>query len=104
MNNKFFFFILIILIFLPIEFLSYLVINRINNHPIIIKSKDLFERRENNNYFNKYKKASFLLKVVTDEELYFFNNIKLNLKQIPQIYTAELIPLEGIKNKKLFLF
>ena len=56
MNKKFLFFILIILIFLPIEFLSYLVINRINNHPIIIKSKDLYQKRENNNYFNKFTK------------------------------------------------
>ena len=56
MNKKFLFFILIILIFLPIEFLSYLVINKINNHPIIIKSKDLYQKRENNNYFNKFTK------------------------------------------------
>ena len=56
MNKKFFYFILIILIFLPIEFLSYLVINRINNHPIIIKSKDLYQKRENNNYFNRFTK------------------------------------------------
>ena len=44
------------MIFLPIEFLSYLIINRINNHPIIIKSKDLYQKRENNNYFNKFTK------------------------------------------------
>ena len=56
MDKKFFFFILIILIFLPIEFLSYLFINKINNHPIIIKSKDLYQKRENNNYFNKFTK------------------------------------------------
>ena len=56
MNRKFFFFILIILIFLPIEFLSYLFINKINNHPIIIKSKDLYQKQENNNYFNKFTK------------------------------------------------
>ena len=56
MKKKFFFFILITLIFLPIEFLSYLIINKINNHPIIIKSKDLYQRRENNNYFNKFTK------------------------------------------------
>ena len=57
MNKKFFFFaVLMILTFLSIEFLSYLAINRINNHPIIIKSKDLFQKRENNNYFNKFTK------------------------------------------------
>ena len=56
MDKKFLFFILVILIFLPIEFLSYLFINKINNHPIIIKSKDLYQKQENNNYFNKFTK------------------------------------------------
>ena len=51
MNNKFFFFILIILIFLPIEFLSYLVINRINNHPLIIKSRDFYQRLGHADYY-----------------------------------------------------
>jgi len=56
MNKKFFFLILIILIFSSIEFLSYLIINKINNHPIMIKSKDLFQKRENNNFFDKFTK------------------------------------------------
>lgn len=74
-----------------------------------LEKSDLFNEeatvfRQKKYYFNKYKKASFLLKVIADEELNFFKNIKLNLKQIPQIFTAELIPLESIKNKKIFLF
>ena len=44
------------MIFLPIEFLSYLIINKINNHPIIIKSKDLYQKQEKGNYYDKYTK------------------------------------------------
>jgi hypothetical protein len=51
MKKKKFFFILIILIFLPIEFLSYLVINRINNHPLIIKSRDFYQRLGHADYY-----------------------------------------------------
>ena len=78
MNNKFFFFILIILIFLPIEFLSYLVINKINNHPIIIKSKDLYQKRENNNYFDKFTKDYIDLIPYINEPEEFENYISIN--------------------------
>ena len=59
MRKKKFFFILIliILIFLPIEFLSYLIINRINNHSFVIQSKyDFQESMKNINESNKIGK------------------------------------------------
>ena len=59
--KKKFFFILIILIFLPIEFLSYLVINRINNHPLIIKSRDFYQRLGHADlYFNTFTDEDYV--------------------------------------------
>tara|TARA_Y100000590_G_scaffold467740_1_gene647712 strand:- start:8687 stop:9835 length:1149 start_codon:yes stop_codon:yes gene_type:complete len=78
MNNKFFYFILIVSIFLPIEFMSYLFINKINNHPIIIKSKNMYQKQKNNNYLDKLTKDYVDLTPYINKPEEFENYISIN--------------------------
>lgn len=55
-------------------------------------------------YMNELSKAKFLLKIVADEPDSFYEILLNKLKSIPQIYTAELINLQKIKNKDLLNF
>lgn len=66
------------------------------------ESSTIFKKRKY--YFKKYKKAKFLLKIIADTEKSYIQNLIKILHQIPQVYTAELLLLNKIKNKKLLTF
>ncbi len=85
----------------------------LHNHSLIekeiVKSHDLFSQNtrqfhQKAFYLKELKKARFLLKVVTDEGNEFLKELTNKLQNIPQIYTIEVVHLEHLKNKKLFLF
>lgn len=79
------------------------------NSKITTNSFDLFKDKptlfkKKIYYLKKYKKASFLLKLVADKDSEYFNNLIQTLQQIPQIYAADMLFLDKIKNKKLLIF
>ena len=55
-------------------------------------------------YIKQLKKVRFLLKVIADEKEAYYNDIVKKIKKIPQVYTAEILPLAQIKNSELLLF
>lgn len=74
-----------------------------------INSFDLFNDQptvftKKTHYLKKYKKASFLLKILAEEDSKYFYNLTQTLQQIPQIYAADMLFLETIKNKQLLIF
>lgn len=81
----------------------------VNSNTFKTKELDLFDNnpaifQQKKFYFNKFKKAKFLLKIITDEDMVYYEKTLKRLKQIPQIYEVELIDLKRIKNKKLLIF
>ena len=55
-------------------------------------------------YIKQLKKARFLLKIIADKKETYYNDIVKKIKIIPQVYTAEIVPLAQIKNPELLLF
>ena len=75
---------------------SYNTFDLFNDNPAVFEKKA--------HYLNKYKKINFLLKLIADVDKEHTHNLIDALQQIPQIYTAELILLNKINNKKLLIF
>ena len=55
-------------------------------------------------FLKELKKARFLLKIIAEDTNNLLKNINEKLKNIPQIYTVELVDLTHLKNKKSLLF
>ncbi len=55
-------------------------------------------------YINQLKKVRFFLKIVANENEAYYKDIVKKIKKIPQVYTAEILPLAQIKNSELLLF
>jgi len=55
-------------------------------------------------YLKELYKARFILKIIADEPNSFYENLLNKLKEIPQIYAAEFINLQSIKEKELLNF
>lgn len=56
------------------------------------------------NYLKEFPKAGFILKIEADEDEQFYYEFIDKLIKIPQIYTAELVDLQRIKNLDLLKF
>jgi len=54
--------------------------------------------------FKEFSKARFLLKVEAEEPKEYYVTLLQNITSIPQIYAAEFIELEQVKNIDLLLF
>jgi len=81
----------------------------VNSKIKITASFDLFNDKpttfeKKSHYLNKFKKANFLLKFITDVDMEYPQTLIDTLEQIPQIYAVELILLNQIKNKNLLKF
>ncbi len=85
----------------------------LNNHCLIEKevnnTHDLFTQtstlsQQKKCYFKDLKAAHYLLKIEGDDSLTFYTDLIKKIQNIPQIYAAELIHLENLKNKKLLIF
>ncbi len=55
-------------------------------------------------YIKELKKARFLLKIIADTKQTYYNDIVKKIKKIPQVYTAEIVPLSQVENPELLLF
>ena len=82
------------------------------NHCLIEKHQeqtdDLFGQnlirfQQKKYYIKKHKKASFFLKIESDDSSLFFKQLINKIQDIPQIYATEFLSLEDQKNKKLLI-
>ncbi len=55
-------------------------------------------------YLKEFPKTKYFLKIEGEENNLFFNEFIEKLIQIPQIYTAEIVDLQRIKNMNLLKF
>ncbi|MEN8252637.1 MAG: IPExxxVDY family protein [Patescibacteria group bacterium] len=85
----------------------------INNYCLIEKkvknTHDLFSLnpvfiQQKETHIKELKSAHYILKIVADEKTQFYLELIKKLQEIPQIYTAELVHLNKLKNKKLLIF
>jgi hypothetical protein len=74
----------------------------ISNFDLFSNTIQVFEKKVY--YINELKKVRFLLKIIADEDSTYYNDIVKNILTIPQVYTAEILPLAKIKEVKLLLF
>jgi hypothetical protein len=73
-----------------------------NSHDLFSQGSSLFQQK--NIYLKEFKKAQFILKIVTDKDNLFLENLIKRLQNISQIYAFELVDLAQLKNKKLVQF
>jgi len=55
-------------------------------------------------YLNELKKVRFLVKIIADKNSSYYNDIVKKILTIPQVYTAEILPLAKINEVNLLLF